>query len=442
MTGGGYTTEDINKAYDNFFREQFGSHPQADLIFQDYLDFKKDIHHHSNELDDREFEVYCAGKKAMLKGKIKEYSSALSGQAVKESGSLGGNKKIPFFENLKHNCSNRIDLEGYMSTIRYYQLGDLLKDAKAEKKVAEFEIVKELKKVSDLEKELKGSVLALVQGQLRKDDRAFVRMMDFKRYDKWGPVSHLLVGLFVTSLERKVSNYKTITECLVDLYNISHHFALKSQHFLLFNHLSDYFKSLLFNMSTKRFEDETSFHAYFINQLTRSFGDEQIFKGIKSMVTIMIGLVLEYCDTNALTRILQCQDGEHPLDIKCSMSDFIDNYLEKDRITKESIEIYKTKVGRLVMLAGFALQANLLVPIVFSDSIGSVVRAFYSGPLQYFMMLPTERMACSALEDKEKEFIDVVRKSEGSFNLDDFLSCSDEDQPEPISPKSSLWVKK
>jgi hypothetical protein len=72
-------------------------------------------------------------------------------------------------------------------------------------------------------------------------------------------IDRLFFSIFVALIERKLSGFSQIVEYFTSMYNISHHFGLKTEYFLLFNNLCKYFQFILYNVMNQQLEDTSMY---------------------------------------------------------------------------------------------------------------------------------------------------------------------------------------
>lgn len=438
-----YSVDDITKVYDSFFREYFKDHPSADDIQLEYSEFKKELLTLMAEMSDEEFASYASQKKNFLKSKLLELSVPVRLPQKEPPGrpSLQGRKNF-FFDFLRTRCSSKTALEGYMRDFKGYSLAELVKDGMIANlnsfgKGQDSQIAKEIKKMAALDKDFPAAVLSPVQALLRRDNKGVVRVLDFSQHDRT-PAGQVLVSLFVTAFQSNIHGLRALADYLTELYSISYHLSLKTEHYLLLSNLAKYLQSLLIDVTTRHFDEDSSYHSTLLSHLFHTLHDDTVFRGFKVLTMLMIKATLEYCDSATIAQALTLRPEDNIAQSRHSLLDFVASYLEKDLVSYDSFDQHRGRFLKLISVAGYCLGCSLDCSLVSPDgSVSNVITPFSSAEERsYLIIVPSERKTVFGYNESNKALIEAMRKAEPTYGLEDFCSVSDNN--EGYTPKGRL----
>lgn len=431
-----HSLDDVAKVYDNFFNNFFKDHPSAAEIQAEYFEFRKEILGFAADLGEADFSNYASRKKDFLKAKIQDLRTplvqvnltTLQGPALQD-------RRGYFFDFLRSSSSDKPGLDGFMSTFMYQPLtslvkGGMMSNLKEFGKSQDSKISKEIKRVGDLDKDLPSRLATTVISNLRRDGKNLARVLDFKSTDHH-PMLFVFVSVFVTSFEKAPISIKFLLDYIVDLFNVSHHFSLKTEYFALFNKFSKYLQQLLIDLTAKQFEEDSAFHAHLLSLLMHTLHDEKVYKGIRILFISMVKTLLEYCESTFLVHVLSLKADENPMEAKNAMLDFINDYVSTDRITADNIEVFMPKILKIVNLLGYCINGSFDLTLL-NEAAGAVYNV--ASPYRstednsYILVLPRELKSVVGYNgESQKGLVEIVKGSQPTFGLEDFMSISDKD---------------
>lgn len=439
--------DDACKPYDSIIREVFKNSENAVDVLHEYDSFKKDVLENMRSMNDAEFKKYAEDVKASIKRKIVELSISNmpeSHQRVDTGRFQVSVKKNFYFDFIKGSCGDWSKVDAYLSSYRNHQVTDLVKDG-AIANLAEFDkqkqskVCKEVKPVASLIDDFPDKVAQCTLRNLGKDNKSYVRVLDFTCIDH-SPMNVIFITLFVSAYEKTAGTIQQATSMLVDLYNLSHHLSLKTEYFMVFSNLSKYFQQILIEVVTRRFDSDAGCQAFLIGALMHTLHDPKVFKAIKLLCCVLLHLLLEFSDPNALAKIFSLQADENPGEYRQVLQDFLDNIMLRDMITNENFLVYLPKIVKLMNALCFSLGSNSTCYILLADGTAGCLHSSVFSPqaqdTSYIMVCPSSFKALFAYtEDK----IEVFRQADAVTGIEDFLSLSDK-EGEDSSPHGKFRI--
>ena len=420
-----YTLEDIGKVYDNFFKDHFKGHPQSAEIQNEYNEFKNELMQFAKELSEEDFNTYASRKKYFLRGRIQELSGphAIEGRLNMQP------RRGYFFDFLRTSSIDTAGIDAYLQTYNPTVASALVTSGSVAHlhefgKSQDSIVAKDIKRVTELESEI-GNGLATL---LRKDLMSQARILDFGQLDH-SLSTQILVSMFTASLEKNIYNVDMLTDYLVDLHNLAVRFSKNTDHYPIFTALGKYFQQLLIDATSKKFSEDSSYHAYLLGLYLHTLHHERVYRGLKHLALTMMKTALQFCDLTLLIHMLKLRHDESAAEAKLSLLEFFDSVVDNDRLTSDNYDIYKSRVLRMVNLLGYCLNGSFKCSLITRDSNLSVICTPYESSEENsnVYILIGERKSILAYTDSQKALVDILKKAEPTFGLEDFLSLSDRD---------------
>lgn len=456
MTMTKYSLEDITKAYDNFFRDYFKDHARVDEIKLEYTEFKKELLTLASQMNEEDFANYAAQKKVSIKAKIQELTVKGNTQAsqplVAREQSNGRlvthdrEKSIYFFDFLRNSTASKSALDSFLKDLKIFQVADLVAPGVISNLISfgkskDRLIAKELKKMTDLERDFSNQILSTMSAALRRDTRSIVRVFDFQFHDRT-PTGQILMSLVSAALEKNIISNKSITDYLTSLYTISYHYSLRTDYYLVLSDLCRYIQNILIEIESRKADgDSSAYQNSLLNLFFQTMHDEKVFKGFKTLVLLLAKTVLDLCDASTISATLGLRPEDTIALVRHTISDFIQNYLQKDLVSYDNFELHRAKFLKVVSIIGHCLNSSFECNVIFSDgTISNVCTPFRNAQEnQYMIIVPSERKTLFAYNEVNKQLIDALKSAEPVFGLEDF--CSVSDQEDAFTPKGTHCIK-
>lgn len=438
-------TDEGIKSIDNLVRDMFSGRSNSTDIFDEYESFKSDVMNNMNQMSDADFRAYADNIKVSLRKKISEMTVAALPAPLHRSDSLKFHvsiKKNFYFDFIKGSCNDWSKVDTYLSSYRNHQVADLVKDGSIANltefdKLKQSKICKEIMPSNELSKDFSDKVFQCAIRNLNKDNKSHVRLFDFTSIDH-SPMSIVFITLFVAAFEKTASSIQNSTTMLVDLYNLSHHLSLKTEYFMMFSNLSKYFQQLLIDVVTRRFETDAGCQSYIIGALVHTLHDPKIYKAVKVLCCVLLKLILEFSDPNALSKIFSLQPDENPIEYRQVLKDFLENIMLRDMITNDNFLVYLPKIVKLMNALCFSLGSNSTCYILLPDGTAGCLHSAVFNPqaqeTSYIMICPSAFKSVFGYGD-DKTNIDILKQIDAVVGLEDFMSLSDK-EGEDYTPES------
>ena len=445
------TTDDIIKVYDNFFRDHFKDHPKYSEIQSEYSEFKNEIMQLVTDLTDDDFQTYAQRKAGMMKSRIAQLCVMPPQHAISVNPQFATSvtahftKKNFFLDFIRGATVSERPFDEFTSTFRNRNVREIVKDGVIAN-LGEFGksqqplLFREIKKSSEISTDLAmetpecNSIISL----LRLAEKQQARVMDFSSIEEYNPLVIIFAAVFITSLEKPLHSFRLITEYLMDLYNLSQFYGVKSPHQQTFDRWSRYLQQILQEAATKNFENDASYHGYVLGLFYRTVHHPDVLKGIKLYLATSIKVFLEFMNPTLILSILglnpAATGSDSPGAIRSQLLDFITNHVEREPKFSKSDEVVsymeanKNKILRLVKLAGYCLSGSFECATFFNQESGPfTVSSPYKSEAEnsFVICVPVDRKAIFGYGEQSRTLLEILKKTEPSYGIEDFLSVSE-----------------
>jgi hypothetical protein len=442
--------DDVIKVYDNFFRDHFKNHPKFSEIQAEYSEFKNELVQLANDLSDEDFQTYAQRKGSFMRSRISQLCVIPPQHAVSANpqfiiSGVNHSKKNFFLDFIRGTTVSERQFDDFSSTFRNMNIREIVRDGMIAN-LTEFGksqqpiMFREIKKSTDIAGDLAietaevNSIISL----LRLAEKQHARVIDFSTVEEYNPLVNILVAVFVTSLEKPLHSFRLITDYLMDLYNLSQLYSVKTTHQTAFDRFSRYIQQVLQEATTKNFESDASYHGYVLGLFYRTLHHPDVLKGIKLYVGVSIKVFLDFMNPTLILSILGINPtavgAENPSSVRAQLLDFITNHIEREpKFTKGDevaayLEINKPKILKIIKLAGYCLSGSFECATFFASQSGPfTVSSPYKNESEnsFVICVPIERKAILGYGDHSKQLLEILKKTEPAYGIEDFLSVSE-----------------
>lgn len=429
MTDVNYTPEDVIKIYEAFVKEKFKFLPRSNEIINEFRNFKAQILNKLTELDESQFENFSHQKKNEIQsnmGKIKQEGDfRYQGRNMNTQ-----NQDFSLFEILKLYSDQPRVLEAYLSSFRIHDPEDLAFEWKSEDEKASNSnspFISEVKPIVQLDSMMgtSDSNLSYLIAKEQKTDFRYIGLGN-----EFSFVEKLLFSVFIAFTERKMKTLESTISYFTNLYNISHHFGLKTEHFLLFNSLCKYFQYIIYSLLDKEFKENNFHQAFVMNLLSSTAHNGKIVKGVVYLLLEVVKITLEFVSEEHLRKILTVYPKDPLALFKREMEMYMNQLSSNFGYQVEDLDFKTREIFKnIVYVLCFCFKLDMNCVMVFGDNtnekIHSGLNSNESYPMVISCMKPNLNLTLYGKNDAH--LVEKLKISQKNFNLEEFFSANKAD---------------
>ena len=431
MTDLGYNYNDLFRVYESFIDEKLRHLTKYKMIKSEFQEFKNELASKINELGDAEFGAYAEQRKNFIREKTRQIRASKNCENLENIEK--SKSEFALFDILKIFTDDKFGLEDYLSSFRVHNPQDLVKDWEGDKeefKLEERAFVSDLRDTSTLPQILAGSSHeSVVQFLVKKEKKRCYRILSLDPDSNY--LEKLFFGIFFSIIERKLDTRDAIVDYFTNLYNISHHFGLKTQYFLLFNNLCKYFQFILHSVIKCQIPDPALYQASIINLISKTAHKRKIVKGIKHLMIEIAKIVLNFTSEQNLSTILSLYSDEPVAYVKQEIEGFLagvsSNYSGSMNELRSAAD--RETLGRLIPIYCFCFGIDLNCVFFLENSDSQTINYTQNGSPSYPMILHSVSNPYFFIllygEGDRELLARLSMNTRSKFNLDDFFSVSE-----------------
>jgi len=430
-------TEILGK-YENFIEDHFKSLPTYSTAMDEFKGFKNEILGQLNQ-GDAHFEQYAKNQKK----KMKEELMAFSEKRNCSRASRGIQQDYTIFELLKIYSGDEFRISNYLSSYRIHTSLDLIKEWEEERESIILQDSKLISEIKDIET-IQGIYdfdHSLLQFLAKKERKLYYMLLAERKGYPF--VERLVFGLFMGVVERKLVTYEEIVQFFTEMYNICHHFGLKTEHFLLFNNLCRYFQFILHYVCIKKIGNQGLYQPCVINLISKTFHSKNVMKGLKHLFIELAKISLNIISPQHIRTILSLYSDEQFNVFLHRMNGFLSD-LSSDSQSTNSPEIqHNDLLGKFISLVCFCFRMDIYCVLFMGNSETETINYVQNSMDQFPMLVLSKDQDMSLLlyGGEDEELVKRLRRVQSTFSLDDFLSLSDGGSEEDNHPPLGIYTE-
>lgn len=425
MTDVNYTQEDVIKIYESFVTETFKNSAEYEEVKEEFRNFKADVLSKLIELDEGQFEAFALNKAAEVQHEIQSFGKrGMHDNRLLDNGDEFWDFSL--FKILKIYTDKIHHLEAYLSSFRIHDPKDLAVEWKNEDEkisINQSPFITAITPTEQIDSLLGGSE-AMISYFMKNQNKTFFRLVDLG--NGFSYIEQLLFSIFIALTERKMTDLSTTINYFTNLYNISHHFGLKTEHFLLFNSLCKYFQYIIYSLLKKEFRDNALYQAFVINLLSKTAHNGKIVRGIVHLLLEVVKISIEFLSEEHLRKILTV----HPKDPLSLFKREIDRFISQAFIINPSHQEINFKTNEIVKnfirIICFCFKSNLHCILLMEGKANETIEFEMTDSVSYPTIVNQASRSLSLILYGQNDWnlVDGLKAAQQNFDLDKFLSVN------------------